>query len=184
VDSFERASYGKVIHYKGFGRFVDFEDEETAKLAAAVVDYIAGLRPDTIVWDGDSYAPDSFTFLIPQLLQRTGARPVMFLKDAEKPRNRIEKAWLPIGLDSECFLCAKDIPHDKLGEKALQSTQSTVVVCFGGGPVVEAEFKLAPESIIFHVVPVQRRLPDGPGTQRSALEGLNAPNLKLVTPPP
>jgi len=184
VDSFDRASYGKIIHYKGFGRLVDFDDEATTKFAGVAVEYIASLRPDTIVWDGDSYASDSFTHLIPELLQRTGARLVMFLKNAEKARSRVERTWLPVGLDLECFLCATDISHDKLGEKALQSTQSREIVCFGGGPVVEAEFKLAPEDIIFHLVPAQRRSKDGSGTERCALEGLTAPNLKLVTSPP
>ena len=52
---------GRTVHYKGFGRLINFRDPLTDRYADAVVDHIVDQAYTTLVWDGDSYSHTSFT---------------------------------------------------------------------------------------------------------------------------
>lgn len=180
----EKSSYGKIVHLKGFGSRIDFKDSATAAMLDSAVEFFIGLGADTLVWDGDSYTEDSFTYLIPFIYRRIELKLVMFLRDKPKDRKRVNKTWLPVGLPFFCYLCPADIKFDALGAIALTASGSKEVVSFGGGAVLKAEFERASKDIMFYVVPVIRRAQDGTLSEKSTLvEFAPAPNLQIACAP-
>mmetsp|Transcript_114824 Transcript_114824/g.214932 ORF Transcript_114824/g.214932 Transcript_114824/m.214932 type:complete len:255 (-) Transcript_114824:261-1025(-) len=181
LDSYDPSRFGQVVHIKGFGSKIDFSDAETAALADRFVEFVASeLKPDTLVWDGDSFGDDSFTTLVVRLRRRTNAELVMFLRNADKDKDRVNGSWPALCLPTTCFLCASDIKFDELGAIALAKTQSKSVASFGGGVVVKEEFERASKEIMFHLAPAKRRAADGTISDPSALSGFSATNLKFL----
>lgn len=153
-------SLGKTIHYKGFAARVNFADEDTQKCKRDVLQYFKAERPDTVVWDGDSYQEDSFTAMIPDIYDKIHPRLVMFLRDDPEDKKRVLETWSPTGLPILCYLLSAQLNFEQLGREALQATQSKKVLCFGGGGVLEQEYlyyyQTAPEDIEFVLVCTRR----------------------------
>mmetsp|Transcript_185 Transcript_185/g.420 ORF Transcript_185/g.420 Transcript_185/m.420 type:complete len:204 (-) Transcript_185:109-720(-) len=181
LDDFKPEQYGKIVHLKGFARLIDFGDEKIMSLSNLAVDFLVSRQPDTIVWDGDSYALDSFTRLLPRLAEKTKAELVMFLRDRPADRARTDASWPRLGLNITCYLTKPEIEFEELGEIALRSTASAEIVSFGGGVVVANEFKVLPERIRLYLVPAYRTS-DAGVVEHCALETLQAPNLEHVLP--
>jgi len=184
------ADLGRVVHIKGFGLRIAFEDEETASWGDCAVSAVSELKPDTLVWDGDSFHADSFTALVPRIWRSCAPRLVMFLRDKEKDRKRVQESWPSVPFIGEanedssqnidCFLLQADIKFDRLGQLALQATQAKDVIAVGGGPVVWNEFAAGSTDVTYGLVPLKRRTADGEGWESCALENLEAPNLKIL----
>jgi hypothetical protein len=139
---------------------------ETAAHVEALVGSIVSVRPQTLVIDGDSYAPDSFTALIPRLL---AALPLVAFKLQGKEGECL-RSWggalarardeggsahasftlvsVPRDPAAEATPEASDYPYPDykyvyLGATALQATGSEHVFCVGGGEVVAEEQRVA-----------------------------------------
>lgn len=198
------ADLGRVVHFKGFGRNIAFEEAESAALAECAVAAVVELRPDTLVWDGDSHHADSFTALIPRIWSICAPQLVMFLRDHEQDRQRVQHSWPSIAFDSassstagtrrpslrdevvgecwpvgiECFLVKAGIRFDELGHLAMQATKGKDVVSVGGGPVVCSEFAATPSDVTYHLVPMSRRSDNPSGSKRKRWEACALCSLK------
>lgn len=177
---YERVEGEKVIHLKGFGGRISNDSVEAQALRSKLIDFMASETPVEVVWDGDSYAADSFTHLLPDVVVACGGtekvRLTAFLR--EKDQGRFQDAWSPLALPITVYLQDASIDFTELGGIALKATQSRLVVCFGGGGVVKDEFAKIPSEVIFHLFPVTRPTADKTGTEQpSLLASQGAPNL-------
>jgi len=150
---------GRTIHYKGFAARVNFDDQDTQIEKKHLMELFRDANPDTIVWDGDDYQPDSFTALIPDIYSSTHPRLVMFLSDTPEEKARVTASWTPTKLPITCYLLNAELSFEQLGIEALQATQSKTVFCFGGGAVLEKEWQASPKDVNFVLARTQR---DGP----------------------
>merc|ERR1712232_832624 len=138
------------------------------------------LRMDTLIWDGDDYKSDSFTFIIAKVLERMpNLRLAIFLRDRPEDKSRVQATWFPIGVKLVCYLCPSDVDFDELGVIGLAASKSKTVVCLGGASIVGAEFDRAPQDVTFYYFPMTRYQPDGT-FERSVLDCRTAPNLRLI----
>jgi len=161
---------GSSVHYKGFAARIDFLHEDTEIAAQKTLEFVQRRNPDTLVWDGDSYAEDSFTYLIPRIWNERHPGLVMFLRDTPEERQRVIDSWEPLGLPITCYLCSGAVHFEDLGEQALRATHSCAVICFGGGDVVRNEFSRASDDVDYLVMPVVREKKGCRVTERGALE--------------
>mmetsp|Transcript_110825 Transcript_110825/g.345415 ORF Transcript_110825/g.345415 Transcript_110825/m.345415 type:complete len:199 (+) Transcript_110825:46-642(+) len=182
-DPYEKADDGKVLHLKGFASRIEMDSDEARELSGKLLSFVVEEAPAEIVWDGDGYAPGSFTQLLPDLVAACGAegkvRLVAFLREPDQ--QRFLDSWLPESLPITVYLQDAAIDFTELGGIALRATQSKVVACFGGGAVVRDEFAKISEAlpgVAFHLFPVSRPTADGSGTEESSLLALRgAPSL-------
>lgn len=174
---YNREAHGHVVHLKGFGQRIPYDDPKVAQLADIAVDKFVDLKPDTLVWDGDSFHHDSFTALIPRIYSHRRCEPkpklVMFLK--KEDQERVNDSWLNVdflngSVTIECYLFASGISFRQLGILAIRKTQSKAVVSVGGGQVVSDEFDRTSAGVIYYYIPVQRRMSIGTDWESSALE--------------
>ena len=94
----------------------------------------------------------------------------MFLRDTTEERDRVEKSWGPLKLPIVCVLCPPEITFQQLGAEALKTTQSTKVVCLGGGAVVDEEIELGSTDVSYYYFGARRRSASDPDVyDRSAL---------------
>ena len=86
------------LHLKGFGLRINFSDEATAAARDDCVKFIVDtLKPQRLVWDGDSFATTSFTALVPLIKrQLPSVALVAYLKSED--RGRFDESWDPTGL--------------------------------------------------------------------------------------
>lgn len=155
-------------------------------LAVAALEAIVAAGARTVVWDGDVYAPESFTSLLPRLAD---ALPELtfcaFLY--ESCRTLFLDSWSAHGLAGltvvtvpDPAVAATDIEgFAALGVTALRTTGAACAVCLGGGPTVVEEHRasraLAPAPS-FLVAPVRRWIP-----RRSSAGAAGVPPLQLET---
>lgn len=59
----------RVLHLKGFGRWLDFDDEDTDRAVQQIILFIKRWGVSVISWDGDPFQSGSFVLLLPQLVQ-------------------------------------------------------------------------------------------------------------------
>jgi len=174
---------GLTIHLKGFAQRVEYNDSQTQAAAERMVKWIKELRPARVVWDGDNHSHDSFTALIPQIYNELldyEMQLIAFLRECD--RDRFEDSWWPIGLPLRVHLCPSTLDFQKLGTYALEMTDSKTVGCFGGGGVVEHEYKCRPkEDVQFSVFPITRPSKMGDSTERCALEHYKDSHVTVIT---
>ena len=139
-----------VVHLKGFTRHLSVQDPVTKSAIDALVSRLHTIGAKTIVWDGDSYSPDSFTALMPLLAAAIPAlRFVAFLlADCQQS---FQESWRKAQLRILGVLVPKseldDAPgatlskYCALGVLALRLTGGSHVICFGGGPTVVSEIR-------------------------------------------
>ena len=154
------------------------ERSTTEALANALVDAICASEPKTLVWDGDAYAVDSFTALIPLIaLRLPGVQLAAFAFERWGDAGFVEN-WAPplAALSTPSPLTLIIVPKtvagghtDKyvaLGRIAIGATGSKLAFCLGGGAVTVDEAKLGLEEddppIKFVLAPVRRFTPFQP----------------------
>ena len=134
------------VHVKGFAkRLVPNDPAFQAALALPELQTC-----DTLAWDGDAFAEDSFTALIADLARR---RPSMQLVAFFSPKSPAEQEHLPGHEEFDQTWGAAGLLHriekrpvevpvgtdnawEELGVAALRSTGAKTVVCLGGGDCV------------------------------------------------
>ena len=86
--SFSSSTSSKnTVHFKGYGRSIDFSDPATRAYADLVAEHITDGGFTRLVWDGDSYDESSFTFLIPRFYASIpGLELVAFLRECDQDR--------------------------------------------------------------------------------------------------
>lgn len=173
IEEFRQHSIqGKIIHFKGFARRIDYSCKIVQSYEEAVLQLFLELRPDVLAWDGDEYRADSFTRLIPKIHKLLPElRLVMFRTSKFKKQEIVLSAessfeWYcdyhknELKDEIKVYLCDSGASYDRLGHLALEHTGSEHVVCFGGGMTLAKEFELASRNlkhVSFHLIPVHRR---------------------------
>jgi len=186
---------GEVIHLKGNTKDLDVNDEAMRNQLLAVLRAHIPFRG--FVFDGDDYAEDSYTALIPWLVDKwKNWRPFSVTALCRyEDLYRVERSWKGKLSGSGIFLefigffprrlqkiSASDVPSEwaRLGITGLQFTRSPTVVCIGkGGEVLKQERaywdkKQASCSIQWFVIPFPKRGDAAPQTSAAAAAGSSA----------
>eukprot|EP01083_Nonionella_stella_P229301 811765_1 len=159
-----------IIHFKGFGRYINFKNSKTKKLRSDCIETICALLENggSLIWDGDSYNNDSFTFIIPLLFDELFKIRNMHKNEENNALTNKQKQWLFLAFIKETDvsrfihswsnklriskynknLCInfelKPLTQIQnfieLGIEAINITKSQIVICFGGGYVVQHEY--------------------------------------------
>ena len=177
-----------IVHYKGFASrmllkgaslpsaqlVIDDEGHERAeieRLAEALIDAICDVKPATIVWDGDAFASDSFTALLPRICEHIPGVQLCAFAYSEWGDDGFEENWAPVlsALPTKSPLTLVIVPstegdaavsssaplaghlplnpHDykyvRLGRFALEATGAKRIFLLGGGGVAVEESALA-----------------------------------------
>eukprot|EP01084_Bolivina_argentea_P259362 437613_1 len=159
-----------VIHFKGFAKGIDFQDNTIRKLQSHCIQTLFNLLKNggTLCWDGDAYKENSFTFIVPLLFKEL-FKPENLEKNIKKnPITNNNKKWLFLGFKKEkekhkfinswsnmlkisacnqqlsihfeCKPLTQIRHYTELGTKAINLTKSKIVISFGGGPTVKNEY--------------------------------------------
>lgn len=153
----DRASYGEIVHIKGFGSGV-----KAARWQHCAMGYV-GQSCSTIAWDGDSIKDDGFTALLPIFLSEDPNRKAIVFKQKNKIDTLQEKLKPLAGFMDRVFIIPIDIEEGKrifslepeegyvsnfpknahefffLGRIGLKATASKKVVAVGGGGIAGCE---------------------------------------------
>jgi hypothetical protein len=185
----------KVVHLKGYGLRINFDDPITKELCCSCLDFIEKeLEPDVVVIDGDWYYSTSFTHLALLLRKRM---PLLKIAVFSKEKNlqKFMDSWKPTGVPNDFFiveLLANDLNWTQVGTVAFQTTKSSVAVCFGGGVVVRKEYEASFQRAVdgtdlipvqFHWFPVERLSEDGSATESCTLADVKKNKVFLVKHP-
>jgi len=149
----------RLAHLKGFTSGLSLG-------ADAFVDEIAGQLTDgaydAVLWDGDDFAPDSFTRLLPLLRARLPAlRMCAFLQHGERisrlgNASGFHGSWATKLGELTCILVDDAISvsgrYEYLGILALKASQSEIVFCVGGGQTLVLERELMGDSAVRYVL--------------------------------
>lgn len=179
-----RHQSGRTIHLKGFASRLDQHEPRTHKMARSLVQRLKRLKPAQMVWDGDNFATNSFTNLLPYIYEALDkdVELVAFVRECDQ--ERFIESWQPKNLPISLYLCPDVLDWQKLGTHALAITGSDLVVCFGGGDTVTDEFEARPRAAIeFIMFSVTRPTSDGANLEHSPLETCVAPSLEVVASP-
>ena len=136
----------EIVHLKGFASGIDYNKHEADM--QRTVNFILQTEPQVIVWDGDDFKQDSFTYLIPQLFKAsTNLRFVAFRSKEEC--STFQENWTQtlsnISFPNiNLFLAESLRPHqyNELAQFAWKSTGSSHFVCFGGARGILDEYTL------------------------------------------
>lgn len=197
---FDRSKFGeRIVHLKGFAQRINYGSKVIQVYKAALLETLARLEPEVLVWDGDVYKDDSFTRLIPEIHQLLPEiELVMFRKSRFTPEERViveqngdrEVQWYcdyhkhAIQQEIKVFLTDPGLSYSGLGCRALHCTGSSEVVCFGGGQTVLEEFENAGKHVNFHIVPAHRpHAADRNKVEECALLKIEAANVRRVIEP-
>jgi hypothetical protein len=172
-----------VVHLKGFVRGLELEPDAEAIKAALALEEL--LTCSALCWDGDQYAVDSFTRLIPMLMERRSSNPPQLLAFFNADKEVVgpsladfNRSWSEMPHTIECRelnVPEAENPWEQLGVTALKTTCSSTVVCFGGGRTVSNERMQASCKCTFSIVEVSRG-GERPAIRPTAkLEGSNIP---------
>lgn len=175
-------SSGPVVHFKGFAARVDFKDPATSQLVTKFIDWLKSKGPGQLVWDGDEWSNESFTALIPQILEAVpGVELVAFRRESDKAT--FEQSWATFGLEINVYLCDDKYDWQKLGTHALSVTKSKIVGCLGGGATIEEEYANKPaDDVKFTMFAITRPSKDGASTEKAALQETEPGNcLEIIT---
>ena len=152
----EKDLVSPIIHFKGFGTNINFNNDKIKNLELKCIDLLYNLlsiNGGSLIWDGDSFKNDSFTFIIPKLFNKCKNinKQLLFLAFIkEKDIKRFTKSWNnKLKFNQKCNdkIKFKLKPLSKidnfidLGVEALNITKSKIIICFGGGYVVNHEYQ-------------------------------------------
>jgi hypothetical protein len=139
----------RAVRLIGFARGLSFSDKPTSEAAELAVRYLSDFT--TIIWDGDSFSKDSFTYLIVLATEAIKAKSqtatfISFIK--ESSRERFVSAWsapaLQHGIHIHLVLSPDNLSWDQLALHAMKVTRVKKVVAFGGGEAVLGEVQTSP----------------------------------------
>jgi hypothetical protein len=138
-----------IIHVKGFASGLDFKHPQNVHQQQLFFEAIR-LHCEfhdkcAVVFDGDSYHSDSFTYLLAQLPLQLNHITFYFLAVVrtvdEAPR--FETTWQDSGLSTINIVPTSHLsatsPYETLGIDILTSSRSAVVFCIGGGDGIRKE---------------------------------------------
>ena len=133
-------------------------DEETARTEAAVERLLAeAAAARTIVWDGDAFAPGSFTALIPRLHRALPGIALVAFRFEEVASDDFVQSWSgAFGLRPPASGITlvrlrrppgagppdDDDSYARLGVEAIRATGAARALCLGGGAVTAMEARL------------------------------------------
>lgn len=166
-----------VVHIKGFSTGLSGVTFRTS--ANAIIDHIVKANAKTLVWDGDDFAEDSFTSLIPSVCRRlNGNVDLVFFHYVDefflKRRGEMQTSWSSAFQDhatttrpttfralglmyDDAYVKARGVkPYTALGLRAIECTQSQTVYALGGGVVTSEECVRTPRGVTWHVWPIER----------------------------
>ena len=179
----------KIVHLKGFSKGL------TKQRSDAELKLLAYLEQfDVICFDGDELRPDSYTRVLPKLLECNKNKPfniVAFIWSHDK--TKFLSKWNASELNNtpNCYYCCldssliKNHKHDEkyaaLGVEALKVSKATDICSFGGGAVVSQEFALTSNTHHWHYFPITRlsknRNTGKTVEERSSLDSILTSNL-------
>lgn len=161
-----------IIHLKGFASGIDHRNLHNLRQKTQLIEAIRIACKDSadcaIVFDGDSYHPESYTYLLALIPNEIPAvtfqhwATVLSVEEA----GRFETSWqscplitvinvIPVSHIGECM------GYDTLGIHTLLATKSTMIFCVGGGACIQKEEQEAAiRGIQFHRFDFIRILPD------------------------
>jgi len=155
------ANLGSGVQLKGFGSRIQFQLPETQQAAEKAQAWLRHHPREWLQWDGDCYAEDSFTALIPQFKkEHEGCICIAFV--LQRNAAEFSESWANAEFVIQAILCNEDYDYAELGTFA-QHTMSSLsvtreVFCFGGGGTIEQEFHMRPDKTkIFHGVCLRRQ---------------------------
>lgn len=133
-----------IVHLKGFASGIDYKNHEVGM--QRTISFILQTKPRIIVWDGDDFSQDSFTYLIPQLFKvSNNLRFVAFR--AKQEASRFQENWTQALVDInfpniDLFVVESLGPHQyvQLAQFAWETTGSSHFVCFGGAQGILDEY--------------------------------------------
>ena len=151
---------GRGVQLKGFASRIPWELSEAQQAAAKAQAWLRHQQCDWLQWDGDCYAKDSFTALIPQFKkENNGCICIAFV--LQRNVAAFSESWANVEFVIEAILCDEDYDYVELGTFA-QHTMSSLsetreVFCFGGAGTIQQEFETRPDKErIFHGVCLRR----------------------------
>jgi len=139
------------VHLKGFASgLADLTEAQLSEVVDILVKEIRKNNISTLFWDGDDYATDSFTSVLPSLQKRLPeVQFIAFLMAHEKHTRwsndkGFNGSWDNVlqnlhVITTDSKLASGD-RYDRLGALALQATQAKLVIAIGGGQVIRQEY--------------------------------------------
>ena len=145
-----------IIHLKGYCTRIDFENDHVKEMKSDFIRHLRRAEPDLICWDGDEYQSDSFTSLIPEIMEF--CQVLAFVRPMY--RDDFMKSW-DINMNYphkfRYTLTSNKRKDDAHGILCLNKTKSDMVLCFGGGRCVMKEWRGSPSEISYYLYPVIRK---------------------------
>ena len=146
-------SENQIVHLKGYASDVDLSIPLNSDSFSSVVASLVHLEPHYIIFDGDNYAPDSFTHclvLYHKHCIQNNIRPARFVAfTCQGDAERCAASWQG-KIDSLKIVQCTHIPkgaYAKLGHCALSLTKAKGVVVLNGGSCIGDEIAMASENL-------------------------------------
>jgi len=150
----------RLVHIKGFtSGLAILTVPQLSEVVNKLVEFIRKKKVNTIVWDGDNYAEDSFTCVLPSLQKELPeVQFIAFLTTCERYKRwnndkGFDGSWNDRLERLQVFMiddkCTSGDRYDRLGILALQATQAELVIAIGGGMVVRQEYDARPSGVNF-----------------------------------
>ena len=179
--------YNKVarpLHIKGWTNQVNHKETCNAALRQQLIEFAKSIKPTQVVFDGKSYKKDSFTELIPHLLQELGdsVELVAFVRECDV--KDFCESWRHTNTKITIYVCPTKMNKNDLGKYALQKTGSLEVFCYGGGDIVTSEYIESKNRYVkFTVFAITRPSADGEIESAPLVKRIreNDKYLKIVT---
>lgn len=164
------------IHMKGFTSGIQFDHphnlHQKSLLIAAIASTCAHASTCALIFDGDSYYADSFTYLITQLAEELPHISFQYWATlrCKQESERFKASWrstplLVIDVVPASHL-SPDCAYEILGHHTLLASKAETVLCIGGGGcIIKEETSAKDMGIWFTVFDFIRLLPDK-GLQR------------------
>lgn len=147
----------RIAHLKGFASGIKMDDHFD-QICSSLIRKLREDEFEVLIWDGDSYASDSFTHALLRIhVQLPDLKLVAVLPSCDKD-SRFHDSWSRKLPQLSCFLLDDLVSFQDLGVLALRASGAKCVFLLGGGRVARHEFEVAPAEtswLLFDVVRVQ-----------------------------
>lgn len=150
----------RTAHIKGFtSSLAILTVPELSEMVNKLAEFIRKEKVNTLVWDGDDYAEDSFTCVLPSLQKKLpDVKFIAFLMTGERYKRwnndkGFDGSWNGRLERLQVFMTddklASEDRYDRLGILALRATQAKLVIAIGGGTVLRQEYDARPCDVKF-----------------------------------
>ncbi|KAJ1454880.1 hypothetical protein M885DRAFT_484165 [Pelagophyceae sp. CCMP2097] len=173
-----------VVHLKGFGSRLDYDDCEVNAAAEVLLDALRQMEAGALAWDGDDLAEDSFTKLVLRAAVELDLPLVAFKYASEV--DAFHASWRNAKRSITCYVVDDAVGagekdrYAALGIAGLRATRAANALCLGGSSVTMHEME-ASKSCTFRLFACGRPAAREPGglavRERPGMEGLVAANL-------